>query len=117
MSLPEFKVSVDTFEAVVTLNGRFIGRAWQGSSTAWWICRYQEDPKQFDDEVTAKQYLLGLLKMPLPDWATATPPKPQYGPCTECGVTNDECNALCGERGIACCGSCTVNKTHVIEPS
>lgn len=69
MSLPEFKVSVDTFETVVTLNGRFIGRAWQGSSTAWWVCRYQEDPRQFDDEVTAKQYLLGLLKMPLPDWA------------------------------------------------
>jgi len=103
--LPEFKVSVDEHETVVTLNGRFIGRAWQeispdGWAGGWWVCRYQEAPKPFPFETEAKQHLLGVMKMPLPDWAF---------PKTCCAHHGLICDV--SDQDDACCGDCPVWKT------
>lgn len=98
MRLPEFKVSVDEGETIVTLNGRFVGRAWRADASWWWVCRYREVPKQFSDEESAKKHLLGILKMPLPEWAV----KPTGSdPC--CGDHGPMCD-LYEDNG--CCDRC-----------
>lgn len=77
VKLPEFKVLVGDNETIVRLNGKKIGAAWGPSadgSGAWFAYRYGEDPARFADEATAKRHLLGLMNMPLPDWATNPAP-------------------------------------------
>lgn len=107
VKLPEFKVLVGDNETIVRLNGKKIGAAWGPSadgSGAWFAYRYGGDPARFADEKAAKSYLMGVMEMPIPDWAKTKPHLVTDG--LTCGI----CGKPVYDPGIG------LGYTHVTEP-